>query len=144
MWAEKYSSVPFLKYISLNAIHKVNGEEDEEFAYLLGGGGGGRGWEDSCMRHQLVPANTHSISLRERANKRSAAQRCRPSPRRSARRKNYIIETSNFSLKSSSRHLRWPKFSRFQTACGSRCFLSNMQDRSQQPPPHHPPSNLRL
>lgn len=25
------------------------------------------------MRHQLVPANTHSISLRERANKRNAA-----------------------------------------------------------------------
>lgn len=39
------------------------------FAYFWGVGGG----VGSCMRHQLVPANTHYISLRERANKRNAA-----------------------------------------------------------------------
>lgn len=55
------------------------------------------------MRHQLVPANTHSISLRERANKRNAALPPLPSEISS---QNYIIETSNFSLKSSSCHLR--------------------------------------
>lgn len=48
------------------------GRKMKSVCIFVGGVGAGW-WEDSCMRHQLVPANTHSISLRERANKRNAA-----------------------------------------------------------------------
>lgn len=44
MWAEKKpSSVRFLKHVSLNAIQKENGEEDEECSHICCGGGGSCG-----------------------------------------------------------------------------------------------------